>query len=235
MEQSKQLLKKLDYIEKINIVGKEPEYIIIWLHGLGANCNDFVPIVKELSINVCVKFVFPNAPERAITINNGSVMRAWYDIRDLSRLGDTVDRDGINESVTQIEDLISSFVANGWRSEKIILAGFSQGGVISYVASLTTKYKLGGVLALSCYLPNIDELISKGIVNKRTAILACHGKHDMVVPYESGLSVYKKLRSSGYNISWLHYPIAHGVCSEQLADISLWLKGILFHIQDPIE
>ncbi|MCE2705716.1 MAG: carboxylesterase [Proteobacteria bacterium] len=235
MEQSKKLLSKLEYIEKVNIIGQQPEYMIIWLHGLGADYNDFVPIIKELNLNICVKFVFPNAPERPITINNGYIMRAWYDIRDLTKLGDTVDRYGINDSVSQIEDLIALFMNEGWKSEKIILAGFSQGGVISYITALTTKYKLGGVLALSCYLPGIDELVNKDlVVNKRTAILACHGKHDMVVPYDAGLSVYNRLRGHGYNISWMHYPIAHGVCSEELADISLWLKDILFHIQTPV-
>ena len=114
-------------------------------------------------------------------------------------------------------------------------ASYCESGLEPHDLVSCGEYKLGGVLALSCYLPGIDELVNKDlVVNKRTAILACHGKHDMVVPYDAGLSVYNRLRGHGYNISWMHYPIAHGVCSEELADISLWLKDILFHIQTPV-
>lgn len=222
MEQIK--LNDLEYIEKLSVPNAEPEYLIIWLHGLGADCNDFLPIIPELRLTSCVKFVFPNAPYRPITINNGYEMRAWYDIRDLTKLGDTVDREGILTSVHQIESLIASFVRAGWKSEKIFLAGFSQGGVISYTTALLSEFKLAGVLAFSCYFPDVEDLAKRTTVNKKTPFLACHGKHDVVIPYNVGLNAYNVLRNDGFNISWMHYPMEHGVCADELRDISLWIN-----------
>ena len=215
---------KLEYIEKLNIINVKPEFVVIWLHGLGADYNDFVPIVSQLKINKCLKFIFPNAPYRKITVNNDMEMRAWYDIRDLNKLGDTVDREGILTSVHQIEDLIESLIKDGWASDKIFVCGFSQGGVIAYTTALMTKYKLAGIMALSSYCPDIEALVKVTVINKSTPILACHGKQDTVVPYNAGLMAYSALRGAGYNITWTHYAMEHGVCTEEIQDMSYWLK-----------
>ncbi|MFN8770354.1 MAG: alpha/beta hydrolase [Neisseriaceae bacterium] len=214
---------KLEYIEKLNIENKTPEYIIIWLHGLGADYYDFVPVVTEIKLHTCVKYIFPNAPLLPITVNNGYVMRAWYDIRDTVNFANTVDRQGINLSAQRIEKLIDSVVATGFKSERIILAGFSQGGVIAYIAGIQSKHKLSGILALSCYLPEVSHFMPENGVNQKTPILACHGKEDLIVPYSAGFAAYNELRNLGFNISWISYPMNHGLCSEEIKDISLWL------------
>ena len=218
-------MNKLEYIEKLNFPELKPEFIVIWLHGLGADYNDFIPVIPQLKIATCLKFIFPNAPYRKITVNNDMEMRAWFDIRDLKRLGDTVDRAGILESVHQIEELIADLISNGWTSDKIFLCGFSQGGVIAYTTALKTSYKLAGVLALSCYCPDIEELVKTSVANKTTQFLACHGKHDAVIPYNAGFVAYNVLRGSGYNITWTHYAMEHGVCLEELQDIAYWLRN----------
>lgn len=217
-------LEQLKYIEKLNIDNQKPEYLVIWLHGLGADGNDFVPIIPELKLSYCVKFIFPNAPLIPITINDGNIMQGWYDIRDLTRLGNAVDRQGINVSVAKIEALIDSFIDGGWKSNRIVIAGFSQGGVIAYTVALKSKYKLGGALVLSSYFPDVETLAKEKSVNKKIPILACHGKQDMIVPYNAGLEAYNTLRVNGFNISWLSYPMDHGLCYDEIRDISLWLQ-----------
>ena len=215
---------KLEYIEKLNTHDEKPDWVVIWLHGLGADCNDFVPIIPKLKLNAHVKFIFPNAPYRPITVNNGYEMRAWYDIRDMNKLGNTVDYHGIDESVAQVDNLIESLIADGWKSHHIVLAGFSQGGVIAYTAGIKSKHLLCGVMALSCYLPDADILAKTYSVNKKTPFLACHGKQDLVIPYNAGLSAYNSLRTEGYHITWTNYQIDHGVCDEEVVDISNWLR-----------
>lgn len=213
----------LEYIEKINKPDEEPIGVVIWLHGLGADYNDFLPLVSELKLEHCIKFIFPNAPLRPITINGGAVMRGWYDIRDANNLGDTVDKDGISQSVQAVENIITKLIASGYKSSHIVVAGFSQGGVIAYQVAVQTKHRLGGILVLSAYLPDKVSIIDDS-VNKKTSILACHGKHDMVVPYDAGFAAYNELRSRGFSISWMSYPMEHGICLEQVHDISLWLQ-----------
>jgi phospholipase/carboxylesterase len=217
----------LEYIERYSNPSIKPQAVVIWLHGLGASYDDFVPVVPELQLAYSVKFVFPNAPMRPITINNGYVMRAWYDIRDLGgTVSHFIDEAGINQSVKQIEELIAQQIKQGFAPEQIIIAGFSQGGVISYITGINTKYKLGGVLALSCYLPKSVAKLDKG-VNKTTPIFACHGKQDMVVPYTAGLHAYNELAQHGYNIKWAEYPMEHSVCIEELQNIGQWINSCL--------
>ena len=217
----------LEYIERLSNPSVKPEAVVIWLHGLGASCDDFVPIVPELQLSHSIKFVFPNAPMRPITINNGYVMRAWYDIRDLGgSVAHFIDEAGINQSVKQVEELIAQQIKLGFDENQIIIAGFSQGGVISYITGINTKYKLGGVLALSCYLPKSVAKLDDS-VNKATPIFACHGKHDVVVPYAAGLHAYNELNQQGYNIKWAEYPMEHSVCAEELQDISKWINSCL--------
>lgn len=216
---------KLEYVESFNKPDVKPVGIVILLHGLGADCNDFVPIVPEIPLNTSIKFIFPNAPMRPITVNGGYVMRGWYDIREFGNLSNLTDTTGISQSVTQIEALIQEQINLGFMPNQIVLAGFSQGGAISYVTSLNTKYKLGGVLAMSCYLPSMPTSIATGL-NKDTPHFAIHGTEDPVVPYTGGLHAYQELKNHGYNIQWAEYPMPHSVCHEEIAAIGKWLNTI---------
>ena len=215
----------LEYIEKLNHPNTPPELVVIWLHGLGADCNDFVPLVPELNLTQSVKFIFPNAPMIPITINNGYVMRGWYDIRDLSRLGSAVDGQGIYMSVEAINYIIEQQLTLGFKSEQIVLAGFSQGGVISLTTGIMCKHKLGGIIALSAYLPDVETL-AKNQLNLTTPIFAAHGVQDPVVPYFAGKHAYTGLHTAGFNITWREYPMQHSVCAEEIQDLSAWFKNI---------
>lgn len=217
---------KLECIEEFSQPDVKPEAVVIWLHGLGADNHDFLPIVQELPLTHSIKFIFPNAPMRPITLNGGYVMRGWYDIRELGNMANLVDVEGINQSVTQIETLIKQQIDLGFSPDKIILAGFSQGGVISYIAGINTIYKLGGVLALSCYLPAMSTKIEDS-VNITTPFFAIHGTEDPVVPYKGGLHAYEELKKHGYNIKWAEYPMPHSVCLEELAAIGHWLDSVI--------
>jgi phospholipase/carboxylesterase len=222
-------MQKLETIERVSHPGNSPTAVIIWLHGLGADYNDFVPLVPELNLDKCVKFIFPNAPMRPITINNGYVMRGWYDIRELSAksLGESADTTGINQSVSLINQLIDEQLSLGFKSEQIIIAGFSQGGVMSYVSGLSSKHRLGGIVALSAYLPNADSFIDANSHNKNVAIFAAHGIEDPVVPYIAGTNASQKLIASGFNLNWHEYPMQHSLCAEEVQDLSNWFKQIL--------
>lgn len=217
----------LEFIEKYNVPGQKPVAVIIWLHGLGADYNDFVPLVPELRLTKSVKFVFPNSPMRPITVNNGYVMRGWYDIIDLStRIDSTIDFAGINQSVISIDKVIQDQLDQGFTAEQIIIAGFSQGGVMSYTTGLKSKHKLGGIIALSCYLPGVDDII-KECSNKSIKIFAAHGLQDPVVPCQAGEKAYKSLNAAQFNIQWHEYLMQHSVCNEEVADLSKWLNNII--------
>ncbi len=213
----------LEYIERINHIGHDPEVVVIWLHGLGADYNDFTPLVSELNLDKCVKFIFPNAPIRPITINGGYEMRGWYDIRSLT---DTMDPDnvGIMQSVAQIESLCDSLVENGVPANKIILAGFSQGGVISYYAGLVSKYNFAGIIALSCYLPNLNLIPELSADKLKLPIMSCHGTRDLVVPYSLGIDAYEYLHKKSCNITWNKYTMEHNVCQDEIKDIMLFIN-----------
>ena len=220
-------MQQLEYIEKYSLPGEHPEAVVIWLHVLGADYNDFVPLVPELNLSKCVKFIFPNAPMRPITINNGYVMRGWYDIYDLStNIDTTTDFSGIEQSVAAINNLIQSQMAHGVNSEKIILAGFSQGGVLSYTAGLLSEKPLGGIIALSCYLPGVDKIIANGAGNKQVPIFAAHGLHDPIVPYTGGIGAYQKLKQAGFNIQWHEYPMEHSLYNEEISDLANWFNTV---------
>ena len=219
---------KLEYIEKYTkSVATNPDLVVIWLHGLGANYDDFVPFVDMLKLDRNVKFIFPNAPMRPITINNGYVMRGWYDILEFNnRIDETTDFAGINDSVLKINQLIDQQISQGIDSKRIMIAGFSQGGVISYTVALSSKLELGGVIALSCYLPGIDNLLKNNSSNnKKIPIFIAHGLHDAIVPYAIGIAAYQVLESSGFNtIKWHDYPMEHSVCDQEVCDLSIWLN-----------
>ncbi|MDP2397006.1 MAG: alpha/beta hydrolase [Burkholderiales bacterium] len=211
---------------------KNPVATVIWMHGLGADGNDFVPIVNELDLAGApgIRFVFPHAPVRAVTINNGHRMRAWYDIAfgDLEGSSRKADEKGVRESQAQIGELITRENTRGISSGNIVLAGFSQGGAIALHTGLRHPEKLAGVMALSTYLPLAESFVQEAApANKATSVFMAHGTQDPVVPYAMGRNSHDLLNQSGYAIEWQEYPMQHSVCMEEVADISRWLVKVL--------
>ncbi|MCL2916589.1 alpha/beta hydrolase [Shewanella corallii] len=203
----------------------EANAAVIWLHGLGDSGDGFAPIVPAFNLGGAhgIRFVFPNAPEQAVTINNGYIMRSWYDIKSMNLL-ERADLAGVLESEKRVRALIEDQIAKGIPSERIILAGFSQGGVMTLFTALRLEYKLAGILALSCYLPGGDKL-PDGLheANKETPILQMHGEQDDVVPKSAGRLANHALVQGGYRSSWLTYPMGHSVHPEQIVAIRNWL------------
>lgn len=200
---------------------------IIWLHGLGATSGDFPPVVPELGLapDRAIRFIFPQAPDRPITINGGMVMPGWYDIKGVN-IADKQDAEGMAESQAMLESLIDDQINQGIPSENIIIAGFSQGGAVAYHTGLRTKHKLAGILALSTYLPfaeQVEQAQSK--INIGTPILTCHGTHDSVVPIQLGKMSADILTNLGYSLEWKEYPMQHQVMMEQIRDIGGWIDS----------
>lgn len=211
---------------------KNPTAAVIWMHGLGADGNDFVPIVNELDLAGApgIRFVFPHAPMRPVTINNGYVMRAWYDVSfgDLEGRSRKADEKGVRESQAQIGELIARENARGIAPDQIVLAGFSQGGAIALHTGLRHPQKLAGVMALSTYLPLAESFVQEAApANKATSVFMAHGTQDPVVPYAMGRSSRDLLNQSGYAVDWHEYPMQHSVCMEEVADIGRWLVQVL--------
>jgi phospholipase/carboxylesterase len=202
---------------------------VIWLHGLGADGYDFVPIVNELRLppTLAVRFIFPHARPRPVTINNGFVMRAWYDITGLGP--DRKEDDaGIRESAGVVNGYIEQQIARGVATERIVIAGFSQGGAIALQASLRYPQRLGGVMALSTYLPLKDSVAAEASpANKSVPILMCHGLRDPMIAAAIGKASRDQLVSLGYTVEWQSYPMEHSVCMEEVVDISRWLQARL--------
>lgn len=203
--------------------GKQPQYSIIWLHGLGADGQDFVPIADELELPVAVRYIFPHAPQRPVTINGGLVMRAWYDIASQS-IDAQQDAAGIRASQVAIEALIAQEIARGISPGNLFLAGFSQGGAIALHTALRQTAPLGGVLALSSYLPLADSAVREVLASTRaTPIFMAHGRSDPVIPYALGAASRDALLKFGYAVEWHEYAMQHSVCEEELRDIEAWL------------
>jgi phospholipase/carboxylesterase len=203
---------------------------VIWLHGLGADGYDFVPIVEELRLppSMAVRFIFPHAQPRPVTINNGFVMRAWYDITSLGGARTTEDEAGIRESENVVREHVEQQLAAGITAERIIVAGFSQGGAIALQTALRHAQRLGGVMALSTYLPLRQTLAKEAsAANRDVPILMCHGSYDPMVPLALGEASRVALTSQGYGVEWRTYPMQHQVCMEEIADISAWLQARL--------
>ncbi|WP_242112742.1 alpha/beta hydrolase [Luteimonas aquatica] len=214
----------LDTIEQET--GAAPRYSVIWLHGLGADGTDFAPIVPELVREgwPAIRFVFPHAPVRAVTINNGMRMRAWYDIRDLD-LANRADQEGVNASVAQVEALIDNEIARGIDAARIFLAGFSQGGAIALSAGLRRQAPLAGLIGLSTYLPgaaNAAALLAEGA--QAQPVFMGHGTQDPVVPFGAGEQSAVALRKLGFQVDWHHYRMPHSVCAEEIADLGAWMS-----------
>ena len=202
---------------------------LILLHGLGADGWDFVPIVGELGLpdTLPVRFIFPHAPMRPVTVNAGYVMRAWYDIRDFTPEG-RADPEGLADSVRMVNACLEQQIASGVESRRIVLAGFSQGGAVALEAGLRYPRQLAGLLALSTYLPFPARLAAEqSAANAATPILMCHGRMDPVVPVAMGLEARDALVALGYPVEWREYPMQHEVCGPEIAEVSRWLKGIL--------
>ncbi len=204
----------------------DPIYTIIWLHGLGADGNDFVPIVNELELltEKPIRFVFPHAPERPVSINNGYIMRAWYDIFS-SDFNCHQDESGIRGSQLAITALIEREMQRGIAAKNIFLAGFSQGGALALHTGLRHPLSLGGIIALSCYLPLAETFASEAdAMNAATPIFMAHGSSDMVIPIAIAIASKEKLLAANYRIEWHEYPMTHSVCGQEIVDISHWLQ-----------
>ncbi|MEE9310582.1 MAG: alpha/beta fold hydrolase [Cocleimonas sp.] len=208
---------------------EKTEYTIIWLHGLGADGNDFVPLVPELRLpeSLAIKFIFPHAPVRPITLNNGHEMRAWFDMFSLDRSNNT-DENDLLTTVGWINQFIDQEIEKGTPSTKIILAGFSQGGVIAFHAGLRYPKKLAGVMALSTYMP-FDENLFAQTTNEQKGlpIFAAHGIHDPVIPIASWEDYAPKLKAQKFDVDAHSYPMEHSLCAEEVRDISVWLQKVL--------
>mgnify|MGYP003407975842 FL=1 len=210
--------------------GANPTLTVIWLHGLGADGNDFVPIIGELGLpaDAAVRFIFPNAPAIPVTINGGYVMPAWYDILSLDgdqREGDVT---GICASRDAVRQLIAAENARGVPCSRIVLAGFSQGGAIAWLTGLTHDEPLAGILALSTYLPTPELLRDElNAACLDTPMLATHGRHDDVVPLAMGRDAASVVEDLGGHVDWKDYAMAHAVCLDEIVDIGRWLSARL--------
>jgi phospholipase/carboxylesterase len=219
-------LNPLEHIELTT--GAEPRGTVIWMHGLGADGWDFVPIVKELPLpaGLALRFIFPHAPERAVTINNGYMMRAWYDISQ-SDIARVPDEKGIRESQAAVEQLIERERGRGIDAAHVVLAGFSQGGAIALQAGLRHQERLGGIAALSTYLPLADSLDREAAAaNKTTPIFMAHGSEDPVIALQLAETSQQALRMRGYEVDWHTYPMPHSVCAEEVQDLAEFLGRV---------
>jgi len=201
--------------------GANPVASVIWLHGLGADGHDFEPIVPELSLPKPVRFVFPHAPIRPVTINQGMRMRAWYDIFQFG--GGPEDEAGIRASQKLVEEMMAKE-----KTGKVFLAGFSQGGAIVLQTALRQKAKVAGVLALSTYLPLHQSLKAEAAEeNRQTPIFMAHGLYDDVIPVSRAKLSREVLEQQGYKVEWHEYPMPHSVCPQEIADLSAFLSKLL--------
>lgn len=201
---------------------------VIWLHGLGADGSDFVPIVSELHLppTLGIRFIFPHAPIMPITLNNGYEMRAWFDIAALN-FESKIDEAGIAKSVKSVTTLIEKEMARGIAAENIILAGFSQGAVVALSTGLTYPQRLGGIMALSGFLPLATALLNHASpANRDIPIFIAHGKQDTIVPFALGKATYQILQQAGYSLSWHSYDMPHSVCAAEVQDISKWIQTV---------
>ena len=212
----------LDCIERET--GPTPAWAVIWLHGLGADGHDFVPLVPELVRPgwPAIRFLFPHAPVRAVTINNGTRMRAWYDIVDFD-LANRADETGVLESVAQVDALIAREGARGIPASRVILAGFSQGGAVTLAAGLRRREPLAGLVGLSTYLPAANGAQAALVDGaNRQPVFMAHGTQDPVVPLLAGQQSAALLRQFGFDVQWSTYPMPHSVCAEEVAALGDW-------------
>jgi len=216
-----------DLLEAIELeTGKNPATSIIWLHGLGADGHDFEAIVPELDLPaIPIRFVFPHAPMQPVTINAGMVMRAWYDVSDAAIRRE--DEAGVRASQSRLEALIAREKERGTSADRLLLAGFSQGGAIALHTGLRHRERLAGIMALSCYLPVAGTLAAEAhAANRGVPVFMAHGIQDPVVALSRALESRELLGREGYAVEWHEYPIPHSVCAEEIRDISTWLRRV---------
>ncbi len=206
--------------------GNQPTGSVVWLHGLGADGHDFEPVVPELRLpdDLALRFVFPHAPVRPVTINGGMAMRAWYDIVSFDASG-RADAEGIRESTGLLESLVDREVDRGIDEGRVVIAGFSQGGAIAINAALKTRRRLAGLVALSTYIAGPKELQSRASGDVPPVFMA-HGTFDPVIPIAWGRASAEGLRDAGFDVEWREYPMAHAVCAEEITDIRDWLLEV---------
>ena len=217
-------------LETIQVdTGPNPTVSVIWLHGLGASGDDFVPIVRELDLTglPAIRFIFPHAPTMAVTVNNGYVMRAWYDIvgADLTH---REDESGLRASQAMVEQLIAQEKARGVSAERIVLAGFSQGCAMTLQTGLRHPERLAGLMCLSGYVPmHTTVAAERHAANQDTPIFLAHGRGDQVIPIIRAEQSRDLLGSLGYQVEWHEYLMPHSVCPEEVEDIGAWLRRVL--------
>ena len=212
--------------------GEKPDGSVIWLHGLGADGHDFEPIVPELRLDeqANVRFVFPHAPIRPVTINSGIPMRAWYDVMSLDRAGPQ-DEAGIRDSAAALRQLIEREHDRGVDYNRIVLAGFSQGGAIAMHTAMRFSKKLAGLMALSTWMP-LESTIDEEVIQNQNSqprdlpVLMAHGSFDPMLPIGAGQHARDLIRKAGFDVQWHDYPMAHAVCAEEVAEIRKWLLNI---------
>jgi phospholipase/carboxylesterase len=216
----------LDTVEQET--GPAPAWSVLWLHGLGADGHDFAPIVPELVRPdwPALRFVFPHAPVRAVTINNGVRMRAWYDIVGMD-FATRADSEGIEQSIVQVQALIDRELARGIAPQRLLLAGFSQGGAIALSSALRRTQPLGGVIALSTYLPGIEQA-ARHLAAEATQqpVFMAHGSGDPVIPMVHAQRSAQALQAMGFAVQWHAYPMGHQVCAEEIAALADWMSGL---------
>jgi phospholipase/carboxylesterase len=206
-----------------------PRAAVIWMHGLGADGHDFEPIVPELGLGESppVRFVFPHAPMRPVTINAGMVMRAWYDVAALGGMR-REDEQGVRASQRAIEALIEREKQRGLAARGIVLTGFSQGGAMALQTGLRYPERLAGLIALSSFLPLPDTVAAEAsAANRDVPIFMAHGTHDPMIPISRAREARDRLLALGYRVEWREYPMPHAVCAEEIADLSAWLRSAL--------
>ncbi|KMM75188.1 carboxylesterase [Xanthomonas sp. NCPPB 1128] len=209
--------------------GAAPRWTVLWLHGLGADGNDFAPLVPELLRPhwPALRFVFPHAPVRAVTINNGVRMRAWYDIVSMD-FSNRADSAGVAESVAQVEELIAREDARGVPAERLLLARFSQGGAITLAAGLRRERPLAGLIGLSTYLPELESVARwHAPAALRQPLFMAHGQGDPVIPQPYAERTAQTLQALGMPVQWRRYPMAHQVCAEEIADLGDWMDACI--------
>jgi phospholipase/carboxylesterase len=207
----------------------EARSAVIWLHGLGADGHDFEPIVPHLNISAATatRFVFPHAPVRAVTVNAGMSMRAWYDIA-AADLAQGEDDAGIRDSETRVRELLEREIERGIPSQRIVLAGFSQGGAVALHTGLRVQRSLGGILGLSCYLPLASSVLDERREdNADSPIFMAHGSLDNVVPLQLGHAGFQQLKALDYEVEWHEYRIGHEVSMDEIRTVGRWLQARL--------
>tara|TARA_B100001175_G_scaffold248595_1_gene215430 strand:- start:220 stop:888 length:669 start_codon:yes stop_codon:yes gene_type:complete len=217
----------LPTLEKHYLPDRDVKASVIWLHGLGADGNDFAPIVPQLnlSLDFGVRFIFPHAPAIPVTINSGYVMPAWYDIKQVD-VDRHVDNEQLQESASRIHDLIDREIERGIQSTRIIVAGFSQGGAVSFEAALSYEQPLAGIMALSTYFATVGT-IKINAIQQSIPILICHGEHDPVVSESLGKRSRASLEKLGFDPEYHSYPIEHSVCPQEIEDVGNWISRVL--------